>query len=68
MEDAWIAKATERIFLWPIKKTVVPELTEMNIPEFGVAHNLTITSINKTFPGQAEKVMNALMGRRSDDV
>ncbi len=62
MEDAWIAKATERIFLWPIKKTVVPELTEMNIPEFGVAHNLTITSIAKSFPGQAEKVMNALWG------
>ena len=62
MEDAWIAKATERIFLWPIKKTIVPELTEMNIPEFGVAHNLTIVSINKTFPGQAEKVMNALWG------
>jgi 4-hydroxy-3-polyprenylbenzoate decarboxylase len=62
MEDAWIAKATERIFLWPIKKTIVPEMTEMNIPEFGVAHNLTITSIDKTFPGQAEKVMNALWG------
>ena len=62
MEDAWIAKATERIFLWPIKKTVVPELTEMNIPEFGVAHNLTIASIDKTFPGQAEKVMHALWG------
>ncbi|MCB8999252.1 MAG: menaquinone biosynthesis decarboxylase [Bacteroidales bacterium] len=62
MEDAWIAKATERIFLWPIKKTVVPELTEMNIPEFGVAHNLTIASISKSFPGQAEKVMNALWG------
>ncbi len=62
MEDAWIARATERIFLWPIKKTVVPELTEMNIPEFGVAHNLTITSIDKSYPGQAEKVMNALWG------
>jgi 4-hydroxy-3-polyprenylbenzoate decarboxylase len=62
MEDAWIAKATERIFLWPIKKTVVPELRELNIPEFGVAHNLTIASIDKTFPGQAEKVMNAMWG------
>jgi len=34
MEDAWIAKATERIFLWPIKKTVVPEMTDINIPEW----------------------------------
>jgi 4-hydroxy-3-polyprenylbenzoate decarboxylase len=62
MEDAWIAKATERIFLWPVKKTIAPELTEMNIPEFGVAHNLTIVSIDKSYPGQAEKVMNSLWG------
>lgn len=62
MEDAWIAKATERIFLWPIKKTLCPELTDINIPEFGVAHNLTLVSIDKTYPGQAAKVMNALWG------
>jgi 4-hydroxy-3-polyprenylbenzoate decarboxylase len=61
-EDAWIAKATERIFLFPVRQTVVPELIDMEIPESGVAHNLTIVKINKTYPGQPSKVMNALWG------
>ena len=61
-EDAWIAKATERIFLMPIQQAIVPELLDMSIPEMGVAHNLTIVSIDKTYPGQAKKVMNALWG------
>ena len=62
MEDAYIAKATERIFLAPIKLTMLPEMEDMNIPDAGVAHNLTLVSINKTFSGQAQKVMNSLWG------
>jgi 4-hydroxy-3-polyprenylbenzoate decarboxylase len=62
MEDAWIAKATERIFLAPIKLAMVPELEEMNIPDAGVAHNLTLISFHKTYAGQAFKIMNALWG------
>jgi len=61
-EDAYIGKATERIFLAPMRLTMVPELQDMNLPHYGVAHNLTIVSINKTFSGQAVKVMNALWG------
>ncbi len=61
-EDAWIARATERIFMLPVRKTVVPEMTDMEIPDFGVAHNLTIAGISKSYPGQARKVMNALWG------
>lgn len=61
-EDAYIGKATERIFLAPMRMTMVPELTDMDLPVFGVAHNLTIVSIKKTFAGQATKVMNALWG------
>ncbi|MEN8122510.1 MAG: menaquinone biosynthesis decarboxylase [Bacteroidota bacterium] len=61
-EDAYIGKATERIFLSPMRMTLVPELTDMNLPVYGVAHNLTIVSIKKTFAGQATKVMNALWG------
>ncbi len=61
-EDAYIAKATERIFLAPIRLTILPELIDMEIPAAGVAHNLTVVKINKTFPGQALKVMNALWG------
>jgi len=62
MEDAWIARATERIFLSPIKITMLPEIDDMNIPDAGVAHNLTIVSIEKSFSGHALKVMNSLWG------
>jgi len=61
-EDAWIIKATERIFLTPIKLTMLPEILDMEIPPEGVAHNMTIVKINKTFHGQAQKVMNAILG------
>jgi len=61
-EDAYIAKATERLFLAPIKLTLLPEITDMEIPAEGVAHNLTIVKINKTYAGQAMKAANALWG------
>jgi 4-hydroxy-3-polyprenylbenzoate decarboxylase len=61
-EDAWIGKATERIFLTPIKMTMVPEIKDMNMPVEGVFHNLVVTSIHKEYPGQALKVMNAMWG------
>ncbi|HSN49937.1 MAG TPA: menaquinone biosynthesis decarboxylase, partial [Bacteroidales bacterium] len=62
MEDGQIGKATERIFLVPMKQTVVPELIDMDMPEEGVFHNITIVKIRKTYPGQAIKVMNSLWG------
>lgn len=61
-EDAWLGKATERIFLTPIKMTMVPEITDMNMPVEGVFHNLVITTINKEYAGQGPKVMNAMWG------
>ena len=61
-EDAWIGKATERIFLAPMKLTMIPELKELDLPESGVAHNLTFVKIEKTYAGQGSKVMNALWG------
>ena len=61
-EDAWIGKATERIFLAPIKMTMVPEIVDMVLPVEGVFHNLVIVKINKDYPGQALKVMNSLWG------
>lgn len=61
-EDAWIGKATERIFLAPIKMTMVPEIIDMDLPIEGVFHNMAIIKINKTFPGQGLKVMNSLWG------
>ena len=61
-EDAWLGKATERIFLAPIKMTMVPEIEDMNMPVEGVFHNLVITSIDKEYAGQGQKVMNAMWG------
>ena len=61
-EDAWIGKATERIFLSPIKLSVVPELADLHMPAEGVFHNIVLASIHKHYPGQAIKVMNSLWG------
>ena len=61
-EDAWLGKATERIFLAPIKMTLVPEIKDMDMPVEGVFHNLVITQINKEYAGQGQKVMNAMWG------
>jgi 4-hydroxy-3-polyprenylbenzoate decarboxylase len=61
MEDCFMAKATERIFLPLIKKTL-PEIVDMNLPVEGVFHNLAFISIDKRYPGHARKVMHALWG------
>ncbi|HEY1202959.1 MAG TPA: menaquinone biosynthesis decarboxylase, partial [Niastella sp.] len=61
-EDAWLGKATERIFLAPIKMTMVPEIVDMDMPIEGVFHNLVITKIKKDYAGQGQKVMNAMWG------
>ena len=61
-EDAWLGKATERIFLAPIKMTMVPEIMDMDMPVEGVFHNLVITQICKDYAGQGQKVMNAMWG------
>lgn len=61
-EDAWIGKATERIFLAPIKMTMVPEIIDIVLPMEGVFHNLVIVKIKKDYPGQALKVMNSMWG------
>lgn len=62
MEDAWIAAATERIFMAPIRFAMVPELLELQMPVEGVAHNIAICNIHKTYPGQGFKVGSAMWG------
>lgn len=59
MEDAWLGKATERIFL-PIIKFMHPEIVDINLPVEGCFHNLAIVSIKKRYPRHAKKVMFAL--------
>ncbi|MFZ4521147.1 MAG: menaquinone biosynthesis decarboxylase [Bacteroidales bacterium] len=61
-EDGWIGKATERIFLMPIRMTVAPEITDIHMPVEGVFHNITLVSIRKEYPGQAPKIMSSLWG------
>ena len=61
MEDCYLGKATERIFL-PFIKVQCPEIVDMNFPLEGVFHNCVIVAIQKTYPKQAHKVMNALWG------
>lgn len=61
MEDAYLGKATERIFL-PLMRIQLPEIVDINLPVEAVFHNLCIVSIKKRYPGQAKKVMFALWG------
>jgi 4-hydroxy-3-polyprenylbenzoate decarboxylase len=60
-EDAWLGKATERIFL-PAVKLTVPEIVDYDLPVAGAFHNCCIVSIRKAYPGHAQKVMHAIWG------
>jgi 4-hydroxy-3-polyprenylbenzoate decarboxylase len=59
MEDAWMGKAVERIFL-PLMRVTLPEIVDVNLPVEGVFHNLMIVSIRKSYPGHARKVMSGI--------
>jgi 4-hydroxy-3-polyprenylbenzoate decarboxylase len=61
MEDYYMGKVTERVFL-PTIRMVLPEVVDINMPAEGVFHNLVIVSIKKEYPGQARKVMYGLWG------
>ena len=62
MEDYYLGHATERIFL-PLLKLTVPEIVDYHMPAPGIFHNLVFVAIDKQYPGQAQKVMNALWGQ-----
>jgi 4-hydroxy-3-polyprenylbenzoate decarboxylase len=59
MEDAWMGKAVERIFL-PLMQLTLPEIVDVNLPAAGVFHNLMIVAIRKSYAGHARKVMNGI--------
>jgi 4-hydroxy-3-polyprenylbenzoate decarboxylase len=61
MEDFYMGKAVERIFL-PLMKMQLPEVRDICMPAEGVFHNLILVSIRKTYPGHARKVMHAIWG------
>ncbi|HEX2657715.1 MAG TPA: menaquinone biosynthesis decarboxylase, partial [Polyangia bacterium] len=60
-EDAWLGKATERLFL-PLLQMTFPEIVDMNLPIEGVFHNLCIVSIKKEYPHHARKICHSLWG------
>ena len=60
-EDAWLGKATERLFL-PALRATLPELVDYDLPVAGAFHNCCIVSIRKAYPGHARKVMHAVWG------
>jgi len=61
-EDAWLAKTTEKIFLSPVRMAIQPEIEDFHMPDAGIAHNMVIVKINKSYPGQGMKVLSSLAG------
>ena len=61
MEDAYMIEATERIFLVPAQ-LILPEIMDYHLPPAGIAHNLVNVVVKKTYPGQAFKVANGMLG------
>jgi 4-hydroxy-3-polyprenylbenzoate decarboxylase len=61
-EDSWLARATERIFLAPVRMALAPEVADFHMPDAGTAHNLVVVKIGKNYPGQGMKVINSLFG------
>ncbi len=61
MEDYFMGKAIERIFL-PLIRMQIPEIRDISMPAEGVVHNLMLVSIRKSYPMQARKVMHAIWG------
>ncbi len=61
MEDAWLGKATERLFL-PLLRMLFPEIVDMNLPVEGAFHNLVLISIKKQYPHHAARLAHGLWG------
>jgi 4-hydroxy-3-polyprenylbenzoate decarboxylase len=61
MEDFYMGKAIERIFL-PLMRLQLPEIRDVSMPAEGIFHNLILVSIRKSYPGHARKVMHAIWG------
>lgn len=62
MEDCYMGKATERIFL-PLLRLDLPEIKDFNLPMEGVFHNAALISIKKSYPGHAKKIIHGLWGK-----
>lgn len=61
MEDFYMGKAIERIFL-PLMRLQLPEVRDICMPAEGIFHNMILISIRKSYPLHARKVMHAIWG------
>jgi 4-hydroxy-3-polyprenylbenzoate decarboxylase len=61
MEDFYMGKAIERIFL-PLMRLQLPEVRDICMPAEGIFHNMILVSIRKSYPLHARKVMHAIWG------
>ena len=61
MEDYYMGKAIERIFL-PLMRLQLPEVRDIAMPPEGIFHNLILVRIRKSYPGHARKVMHSIWG------
>ncbi len=59
MEDTYLGKATERLFL-PLLRLILPELVNLDLPQEGGFHNCALVSVDKRYPLHSRKVMHAL--------
>ena len=62
MEDCYLAKATERLFL-PLLQTAFPEIQDYWLPWEGVFHNIVVVAIDKEYPLHAQRIMSGLWGQ-----
>lgn len=61
MEDYYLGKATERIFL-PLLRMIAPDILDYHLPRFGAFHNCAFVKIRKEYPYQARRLMHAIWG------
>ena len=61
MEDCYMGKAIERIFLPMIQKQF-SEITDIHLPWEGAFHNCLIVSIKKSYPEQGKKIIHGIWG------
>ena len=61
MEDYYLGKATERVFL-PLLQTIVPDIVDYHLPQWGAFHNICFVKIRKEYPLKARKVASAIWG------
>lgn len=61
MEDYYLGKATERVFL-PLLQMLIPDVIDYHLPMFGAFHNFAFLKIRKEYPYQARKVIHSIWG------